>query len=148
MAELRDPKEIEIVCQDGSIRIYVISKLPAMAGMKLVTQYPIMASPKIGNYGELEKLMLELFGYIEAITPDGRRIRLGTRALIDNHVPDWEALARIQKAMAEYNVSFFQNGKLFDLLENFLQTAITKLTPMFAASLPSSSGNDSPASGN
>ncbi|MDR0736627.1 MAG: hypothetical protein LBF51_07335, partial [Zoogloeaceae bacterium] len=83
MAELREPKDVDIECQDGSTRTYTISKLPARAGMKLVTQYPLMATPKVGDYGKLEGLMLELLGYVEARLPGGGRQRLATWELVD-----------------------------------------------------------------
>ncbi|MDR1367912.1 MAG: hypothetical protein LBJ76_04250 [Candidatus Accumulibacter sp.] len=148
MAELRNPKEVTIQCQDDSERTYIISKLPAIAGQKLVTQLPMTSLPKIGDYGKFEELGVELLGYVEAILPDGRKQRLSTRDLIDNHVPDWEALTRIQKEMAIYNVSFFQNGKLSVSFESIAQKVITWLAPMLTDLLQPSLANVSPLSAN
>ena len=145
---LREPKDVEIECQDGSIRTYTISKLPARVGLELVTQYPIMATPKVGDYGKFEGLMLKLLSHVEATLPDGRKQRLTEWALVDNHVPDWEALARLQREMATYNVSFFQNGKLLTSLEDFVGKGITRITPMLTDFLRSLSQSDSPPSGN
>jgi len=42
---------------------------------------------------------------------EGGPLPLSTRALVDNHVPDWETLARIEMAMMEYNEVFSATGK-------------------------------------
>jgi hypothetical protein len=146
--ELREPKDVEIKCQDGSSRTYTISKVPAMVGFKLVTQYPILATPKIGNWNEFESLYTEIFKYVEAYAPDGSKILLVTKALIDNHVPDWEALARIQKEMAQYNISFFQNGKPSSFLEGFMQMVNSRITPMLTDLLRSLSEKNTQPSEN
>ncbi|MDR1349683.1 MAG: hypothetical protein LBJ59_02670 [Zoogloeaceae bacterium] len=148
MADLRFPKEVEIECQDGTTRTYAISKLPAVTGYEIVTQFPITATPKVGDFEKHKALLLKLFGYIEASLPDGGRQRLTTEALIDNHVPDWEAFARLQKEMAIYNVSFFQNGKLSTSLDGLLRKVLLWITPTLRDFLRQSSQNDTPASAN
>ena len=145
---LREPKEIEIECQDGTTRTFIISKIPAISGRKLVTQYPLTASPKIGDYAKNEELMVELLSYTEIKRADGPAQRLSTRALIDNHVPDWEALARLEKAMAEYNISFFPKGKPSDLWGVLFKKLTTSLTPMLTRSLQSLFPNGLPPSAN
>lgn len=145
---LREPKEIEIECQDGAIRTFIISKLPAIAGRKMVTQYPLTASPKIGEYSKNEELMVELLSYTAIKMTNGSMLQLTTRALIENHVPDWEALARLEKAMAEYNISFFPKGKPSDLLDALFKKLITSLTPMLTRLLQSLFPNGLPPSAN
>lgn len=112
MNDLLQPKEVEIVTQSGETRTYVISKPPAIAGRELATQYPTANMPKLGDYKVSEGLMLKLMGYVAVIRPDGTYQRLNNRALVDNHVPDWETLAKLEVAMIEYNVSFFARGGL------------------------------------
>jgi len=140
---LRHPKEVSVSCQDGTTRSYIISKLPATVGFKLVTQVPLTAAPKIGDFEKNEALIFELFGFIAARKDNGEHELLRTRALIDNHVPDWEAYARLIKEMAEYNISFFPKGKPSDLLANLVQKAVLKITPMLIPLLQSLSQNDS-----
>ncbi|MDR1367877.1 MAG: hypothetical protein LBJ76_04075 [Candidatus Accumulibacter sp.] len=148
MPELRDPKDVEIECPDGTMRVYTISKLPAIAGREIVTQYLTTATPKIGEYRENEALMKKLMSYVEAQAPNGVKIRLSTGALIDNHVPDWETLMRLEKEMAVYNVSFFRNGKLSIFMEDSIQTAISRLAPMLTDLLRQSSEKSSQPTGN
>jgi hypothetical protein len=148
MNELRQPKSISVECQDGTSREYVISKLPALVGMKIVMQGPVMATPKIGDYAKFEALSVEMLGYVEAVLPNGHKQRLSTPALIDNHVPDWEALARLNKEMVAYNVSFFQNGKLSDFFAAIAEKANTRLAPMLASLQRSLSESGTPPSAN
>lgn len=112
MTDLLQPKEVQIVTQSGETRTYVISKPPAIAGRELATQYPTANMPKLGDYKTSEDLMLKLMNYVAVVRPDGSYQRLSNRALVDNHVPDWETLAKLEVAMIEYNVSFFARGGL------------------------------------
>lgn len=127
---LLEPKEVQIPTEKGE-RTFILSKFPAIAGRRIVTQYPTTAMPKVGDYKTNEDLMVELLGYVEAVTPEGENIRLSSRALIDNHVPDFEALMRLEWAMMEYNCSFFRNGALSGLAER----AIPALSRMISQTL-------------
>ena len=144
-APLLEPKEIEVQTDKGP-RTFVISKFPAIAGRRIVSQYPTTAMPKVGDYAANEGLMVELMGYVEAVVEGGERVRLSTRALIDNHVPDFEALMRLEFAVMEYNCSFFRNGALSGLAER----AIPALSRMISQTLTDlserSSAKGSPAS--
>lgn len=118
-----EPKEVTIETQRGESRVYVLSKFPAIQGREIIAKYPLSAMPKLGDYQVNEETMLKLMGFV-AVPQDGREpLRLSTRALVDNHVPDWETLARIEFAMMEYNVSFFGNGKGSTFLEAITQKA-------------------------
>lgn len=106
-----EPLEKEI---DG--KVYTLHKFPAVAGREIVTQYPITAAPKVGDYKTNEALMLKLMAYV-SVNPDGKgEIALKSVDLINNHVPNPETLMKIEWAMMEYNVSFFGQGKIFDFL--------------------------------
>lgn len=117
------PKEITIETQAGESRTYVLSKFPAIQGREIIAKYPLSAMPKLGDYAVNEETMLKLMGFVAVPRDSGEPLRLSTRALVDNHVPDWETLARIEFAMMEYNVSFFGNGKGSTFLEAISQKA-------------------------
>jgi hypothetical protein len=117
------PKEIQIALQDGSEKTFIISKFPAIQGREIICKYPLSGVPKIGDYAVNEETMVKLMSFV-AIPTDSGELRLTTKALIDNHVDDWEALAKIELAMLEYNCSFFRKGILSDFL-----TRITEKLP-------------------
>jgi len=123
MTPLLEPKEIEVSLIGGGTKTFVISKFPAVAGREIVTQYPVTATPKVGDYRANEELMLKLLSYVAVPVNSSEPLRLSTQALIDNHVPDYEALMRLEFAMMEYNTSFFTNGKA----SNFFQGLLTKV---------------------
>jgi len=110
-----DPKS-EII--DG--KEFILSKFPAVAGRKIMAMYPLSAVPKVGDYDVNEKVMLMLMQYV-AVKVGDQVLPLTTQNLIDNHVGSWETLAKIEIAMMEYNCSFFQNGRISTLFEDFAQ---------------------------
>ncbi|MCD1124808.1 hypothetical protein LPW36_01955 [Jinshanibacter sp. LJY008] len=105
-----EPKEITIVSGDGTEYTFTIHKFPAIEGREIVCKYPISAIPKVGDYSANEETMIKLMAYVGVNTGD-QLIMLKTKALINNHVPDWEILAKIEMAVMEYNVSFFAKGR-------------------------------------
>jgi hypothetical protein len=135
-----EPKEVSIALQDGSERTYIISKFPAIQGREIVAKYPLSAIPKLGDYAVNEEVMLKLMSFVAVPRESGVPLALSTRALVDNHVPDWEALARIEMAMMEYNVSFFGNGKG----SSFLEAITAKAQAFLSRTLTDLSGQLSP----
>jgi hypothetical protein len=114
------PKEQSIPLGDGTEKVFVLHKFPAVEGREIVTQYPLSALPKLGDYAVNEAIMLKLLSYVgvpNAENPTAPPLMLSTRALVNNHVPDFEALMRLEAAMLEYNCSFFGNGKVLTFFE-------------------------------
>lgn len=135
------PKEIRVTTQAGDERVYILSKFPAVAGREIVAKYPLSAMPKLGDYAVNEETMLKLMAYVGApIEGRAEPQLLNLRALVDNHVPDWETLARVEIAMMEYNVSFFANGKAC----GFLEAIATKAQALLSRMLTDLSGQLSP----
>lgn len=118
-----EEKEITIKTQAGTDKKYIISKFPAIAGREIIAKYPLSGLPKLGDYQINEETMLKLMSFVQAKTKDGGQIALTTTALIDNHVPDWETLARIEIEMMGYNCSFFQQGKISNFLDTIKMNA-------------------------
>lgn len=111
-----EPVEKDIALPGGGTKKYILSKFPAIAGREIITQYPISAAPKVGDYKVNEELMLKLMAHVAIPREGAEPLQLTTRALVDNHVPDFETLMKIEWAMMEYNSSFFGQGKVFDFL--------------------------------
>ena len=125
-----EPKEIMIKTQAGMDKAYIISKFPAIAGREIIAKYPLSGMPKLGDYQVNEETMLKLMCYVSVKTPDGSQIALTTRVLIDNHVPEWETLARIEVEMMGYNCSFFQQGKISNFLDTIRANAKQSISSM------------------
>lgn len=117
------PKEITIKTQAGDELTFVLSKFPAIQGREIVAKYPLSAVPKLGDYAVNEETMLKLMRFVGVPRDDTEPLLLTTRALVDNHVPDWEVLAQIEFGMLEYNCSFFGNGKGSTFFEAITQKA-------------------------
>lgn len=126
---LLEPKQIMICTMNGEERPFIISKFPAVAGREILAQYVPSMLPKVGDYGLNEQLMLKVMCYV-AVGIEGRAEpqRLSTRALVDSHVPDWEALARIELAVMDYNCSFFRSGAASTFFAGLGAKATQKIT--------------------
>lgn len=140
-----EPKEISIEDQKGKTRTFILSKFPAIQGREIIAKYPLSAMPKLGDYAVNEEVMLKLMAFVAVPREGGEPLPLTTRALIDNHVGDWEALAKIEIAMMEYNVSFFGSGKGSTFLEAITQKAQVFLSQMLMGSLGQLSPQGKPA---
>ncbi len=86
--------------------LFIISRLPATIGREILAKYPLSNAPKIGDYEVSKEAMLKMMAYV-AVEKEGQEIYLKkTSTLIDNHVPDGEALIRLELEMLKYNTSF------------------------------------------
>lgn len=134
---LIDTKEVSIE-YEGDTLIFNISKLPATVGREIISKYPTSNMPKIGDYQVSEETMLKLISYVERVYNDNGEIRLQaltTKALVDNHIPSWEVLAKLEMLMIEYNCSFFRNGKVSDFLNKLKRLAEPKSIETLTVSL-------------
>ena len=113
---LLEPKEVSIKTQGKGDKAYTISKFPAIAGREIIAKYPLSGMPKLGDYQVNEDTMFKLMNFVAVKTGDNLQ-QLTTKELIDNHVPDWETLARLEIEMMGYNCSFFLQGKISNFLD-------------------------------
>lgn len=128
-------------------RVYILSKFPAVAGREIVTQYPISAVPKLGDYQTNKEIMLKIMCYVGVkVNNSNTTLWLKTEDLVNNHIPDWELLMKIEWTMMEYNCSFFQNGKISNFLDSMTEnlpgwiskTLMPLLEPLSAKTKPRS----------
>ena len=121
---LIEPKEITINYEGEDLK-FNIGKFPATVGREIITQYPINNMPKLGSYLESENIMLKLMQYVERVYED-RVQPLSNKNLIDNHVPSWEILIKIEAYVLDYNCSFFELGKVLNSLKELRALARPK----------------------
>jgi hypothetical protein len=139
------PKEITVKTQDGVEKNYIISKFPAIQGREIIAKNPLSAMPKLGDYEVNEETMLKLMCFVAV--PNGTdTLALSTRALVDNHFPDWETLARVEVAMMEYNVSFLKGDILKSIMDKVTGKIPSIMSKILTSLSPQSSGKKSPRS--
>lgn len=129
-----EPKEIELELPSGLTKKYIISKFPAIAGREIIAKYPLSSMPKLGDYEVNQETMLKLMGYVAIPVEGADALRLTTAELVDNHVPDWETLAKLEMQMMEYNCSFFKGG----VIQGFIALFLDKLAPLLSQILTTS----------
>lgn len=132
------PIEKDFDLPGGGKLTFILSKFPATVGREIITQYPTSGMPKVGDYKLNEELMFKLLSFVAVKLPSGEPLELSTRALVDNHIPDWETLMKVEWAMMEYNCSFFQDGKMSNILGRLLPKVegfLTKTLTQFVQSL-------------
>lgn len=138
MSELIKPKEVQVKDVDGNLHTFTISRLPATVGREVLAKYTFSNMPKAGDYQQSQEVLVLLMSYV-AKHVDDLEIRLKTQSLIDNHVPDAEALLRLEIEMMRYNTSFFANGSASSLLDLALEKiadALPKIIETLTRSLP------------
>ena len=111
---LIQPKEIEI---NG--KKYILSKFPAMDGREIMRRYAILEKQRMNNEnstieGGDRDLINLVMKYVAISLPDGRPLSLTTETLIDNHVPDWMALTRLEAEIVKYNSDPLDEGRLLN----------------------------------
>lgn len=121
---LIEPKEITINYEGEDLK-FNIGKFPATVGREIITKYPVSNIPKIGDYAISQEVMFKLMQYVERVYPD-RTQPLSNEALINNHIPSWEVLVKLEAETISYNCSFFKNGKVSDFLTKFKSLAEPK----------------------
>lgn len=135
---LLEPKELPVIGPDGVTRKFLISKFPAIAGREIIAKWPTSLIPKLGDYDVSEATMLKMMCFVAVVRDGTDSLVLNTRALVDNHTHDWETLGKIELAMMEYNVSFFEHGKTSDFFASIANTMkawiISTLTDLSAVS--------------
>lgn len=136
------------VGNDGKEITYILSNFDAVNGREIIALYPTSGLPKIGDYAVSKATMLKLMTYVAVKQANGDLLRLSTEALVNNHVPDWETLAKIEMAMMEKNCSFFRDGRSWDFFDNLAQILLQKLSAMLIHSSAPSSTADTPPSTN
>jgi len=141
---LLKPEEFDLLDDEGVVKSFTLSKLDAVTGRRVLTQYPMTAISN--NYVENENLMFLLLSFVAVTTKDGRKLRLSTPALVANHVPDTEMLIRLEMKMMEKNFSFFRDGRSLDLLDTIAQMIGKKVLEMLTPLSERSSAQGKPAS--
>lgn len=142
--DLLKPMPIKVKDVDGMEHDFIISRLPASVGREVLAKYPTSALPKIGDYDVSAQAMMLMMKYVAKPTDDGGMIRLTTQSLIDNHVPDGEALLRLEIEMLKHNTSFFGHAGSFDF-RGFLQDKIKQYAPLIMKTLTDLSQQSSQA---
>lgn len=144
MTDLLEPKSLTVKDRNGKEVSFIIGKFPAIAAREIAAKYPtsIAALAKQweeNQYAESEKIMLKAMTFVERVLDDGSTIRLVTSALVDNHVPDGEALMRLEKEILEYNFSFFEKFTRSISSGGIVQNMIKLITSTLTTSLQQSS---------
>lgn len=135
--DLIKPKEVTVKDVDGGEHTFIISRLPATVGREILAKYPVSNIPKLGEYQASAEAMRLMLSYV-AVPVESGELRLKSQALIDNHVPDGEALLRLEMHMLQYNCSFFGQGGSSDFLAGLIQKYLPLITKTLMDSLPPS----------
>ena len=148
MAELIKPIEMPIKNRDGVEKVFILSRLPAIAGREVLAKYPVTNIPKLGEYKASEEAMRLMMNHVAVPRDEGQPLRLSTAALIDNHVEDGEQLLRIEWEMLRYNTSFFGAAGKSGFLEHMVKTYLPLIMSTLMECLPQSLVRDLEATSN
>ena len=135
--QMLSPKTVSVTDGDGNERSFIIHKFPAVQGFEINARYPVSlaasALPKIGDWKLCEELQKKILRYV-AVENNNQLLFLETDELVNNHVGDWESMAKVIALIMNYNNSFFRNGTISDFFAGIVQQAITKFTETLSQS--------------
>lgn len=113
--DLLEPKPVTI-----NNKKFILSKFPAIQGRKIISNYPLTALPKVGEYKQNEEIMLELMNFV-AVDLGGNIQRLNSPDFVNAQTGDWETLVKVELSMIEYNCSFFRDGLVSNIWKDLAQ---------------------------
>lgn len=132
MLPLIKPKDIQITTMDGDVKTYTLSRMDAYTGREVAFKYMAALIPKVGDYSVSEEMSLKMMGFV-AVDAGGQQLRLSTRALANNHIPDTITLMKVEWGMIEHNAGFFGQEKSFVFFQKlkamFRQLVSQTMTP-------------------
>ena len=112
---LLKPKSIEVKgCK------FIISQMPCTVAQEVAFKLPPGLIPIMGNFTQAEDMYIKMLSYCERVYDDGRSVKLISKDVIDNNLPDFETLLLLEKEVIESNYGFFDTGKLLTLLNGLL----------------------------
>lgn len=116
-----------------------------MVSRDVMFNYPTTLLPKIGNYGENERLFKLLMKYVE-VQPEPDKnpdwwIRLDTEESINQNVSA-KGVLELEKEVIDFSTDFFSSGKLTQIGTTLGELARNILTNIVLQSIAELSGTD------
>ncbi len=106
---------------------FIISKMPCTVAQEVIFKLPTGLVPLISQYSQAEEMAFKMLSYCERVYTDGRaNVPLVSKAIIDNHVPDFQTLMKLEQECLQYNYDFFAQGKVLSFLNKGLSLAESK----------------------
>lgn len=106
---------------------FIISKMPCTVAQEVIFKLPTGLIPLISQFSQSEEMALKMLSYCERVYADGQsNVRLISKALVDNHVPDFDTLIKLENECLQFNFDFFAQGKVLDFLNKGLSLAESK----------------------
>ena len=130
-AVLLQPKTIEI---NGYK--FIISKMPCTVAQEVLCQLPTGFIPVVSQFAKSEEQLFKMLSYCERVYTDGRaNVPLISKTIIDNHVPDFNTLTKLEWQALQYNYDFFANGKFLNFLNEGISLAELKTSAILTGLL-------------
>lgn len=123
-AGLLEPKAVEI---NGYK--FIISKMPCTVAQEVIFKLPTGLIPLLSNFTQTEDMAFKMLSYCERVYTDGQpNVKLISKEIIDNHVPDFQTLIKLEQECLQYNYDFFNDGRVLDFLNKGLSHAESRVS--------------------
>lgn len=141
---LLEPKTVEINgCK------FIISKMPCTVAQEVIFKLPTGLIPLLSNFTQTEEVAFKMLSYCERVYGDDRpNVKLISKEIIDNNVPDFDTLIKLEQECLQYNYDFFNDGRVLDFLNKGLSLAESKASGMLTDLLDKLLQAGGPLSGN
>lgn len=143
-AGLLEPKTVEI---NGYK--FIISKMPCTVAQEVIFKLPTGLIPLLSNFSQTEEVAFKMLSYCERVYEDGQpNIKLISKTIIDNHVPNFDTLIKLEQECLQYNYDFFNDGRVLDFLNKGLSHVESRASGMLTDLLDKLLQAGAPLSGN
>ena len=102
---LLEPKEIEI----NNLN-FIISKMPCTTAQEVLINLPQGLIPVLSDFSKYETYIFKMLSYCERVY-DNKSVPLVSKAIIDNNIPDFDTLMKLELECLKYNFDFFGDGR-------------------------------------
>lgn len=121
---LLEPKTIEI---NGYK--FIISKMPCTVAQEVMFNLPIGLVPLLGNFTNAQEMVFKMLSYCERVYTDGQpSVKLISKEIIDNHIPDINTLLQLEQECIQYNFGFFNLERVLTFLQPALSRVESKIS--------------------
>lgn len=140
---LLEPKTVEINgCK------FIISKMPCTTAQEVIFNMPAGLIPVISNFAKSEEQAFKMLKYTERVYSDGRpNVPLISKEIINNHVPDFDTLIKLEYECLQYNFDFFKDGRALNFLNAGLSHVQSSISEILTDLLDRLSAQGAQASG-
>lgn len=112
---------------------FIISKMPCTVAQEVLINLPQGLIPLLAEFSKYEQYIFKMLSYCERVYDDKEAVPLISKTIIDNNIPDFDTLYKLEWECINYNYDFFKDGRALTFLNEGLSLVKSNLTEILTA---------------